>query len=1207
MARKGTSKLLEFHSIETKIQELWADEHLFEVDAPNLNADQEAYFVSFPYPYMNGCLHLGHAFSITKAEYAAGFQALKGKAVLWPMGFHCTGTPIKASADKLAREMELYGCPPKFPVASEAVTEPVDKPELVDKSKSKKSKAVAKTGGMKYQWLIMQSLGIPESEIPKFADPNYWLEYFPDRSMRDLRRFGLKVDWRRSFITTDVNPYYDSMVRWQFLHLKKRNKIAYGKRYTIFSPKDNQPCMDHERTVGEGVCPMEYTIIKLEVMSSLPEKIQKVTRKDEKVYLLAATLRPETMYGQTNCWLHPTIEYVVVRSKRFASLFVLTHRAALNMAYQDLLDPEHPGQVDVLVKVMGAELLGLRLKAPLSVYGDGVYTLPMLSISDNKGTSVVTSVPSDSPVDYATLRDLKNKKAFREKYGITDEMVLPFEPIEIIETPGLGRLAAPKAVEDLKIVSQNDHDKLLEAKDLVYRQGFYDGVLLIGKYAGQKVQYAKKLIQQELIDSNAAMIYYEPEKQVVTRSGDEAVVSLCNQWYLDYGNDEWKAQAREALAKLSIVDEARNNIEATFSWLQEHACSRTYGLGTRLPWDETWLIESLSDSTIYMAYQTIAHLLHSNIEGTTCGLLNIYPEHMTPAVWDYIFLGKGDPVKLAAERFTSVTVESLKRLRSEFLRWYPVDLHVSGKDLLPNHLTYYLYNHVAMWPDEPQLWPKGIRANGLLLLNSEKMSKSTGNFLTLHDAIDKYASDGLRLALADAGDTLEDANMEESMAEAGLLRLYALYEWIATTIQALKNPEAAGFRTKEADLHADKVFENDLRRAVTSADESYTAQNYKEALRVVFYEFIACKDRYREVCQKRGMHAVLVRRYIELQTILLSPICSHICEHIWRNLLKHKESIFKHTWPAKVDAVDQKILVEGRYLDDTARAFRLQLKQALTVKTPKGKAVAAGNTKPQAPKQPTNATIWIAKSYPTWQATVLTTLRSLLTNSGELPDNATISQALQPHMKSMGKQAKRAMSFVQLVRERFQANGKHALDGLPELDEESVLQANAEYLIATLGLSADGLEICDSSKSDDVKVKENVCPLEPMILFQTPKPSVAVKAINPVVGSGLFSVNSLAIHDGDTVDQVAKRLLRICRSTMVAAGAIDAVDLYRLLEPVKDARVMPPIPLERLSKLSSTDKFIVDVDVGKISLSLSGGPVEIGDRMFYADIKCPLN
>ncbi|VDO08108.1 unnamed protein product [Rodentolepis nana] len=334
MARKGTAKLSELLNIEAKVQQLWADEHLFEVDAANVNGNQQAYFITFPYPYMNGRLHVGHAFSITKAEYAAGYQSLKGKTVLWPMGFHCTGTPIKASADKLAREIELYGCPPKFPVTSKEAAEHVDMPEHVDKSKSKKSKAVAKTGGVKYQWMIMQSMGIPESEIPKFVDPYYWLTYFPDWCMRDLKRFGLKTDWRRSFITTDANPYYDSMVRWQFLHLKKRNKIAYGKRYTIFSPKDNQPCMDHERVVGEGVCPMEYTIIKLEIVSNLPEKIQKVARKNEKVYLLSATLRPETMYGQTNCWVHPTIEYVVVRSKRFASLFVLTNRAALNMAYQ---------------------------------------------------------------------------------------------------------------------------------------------------------------------------------------------------------------------------------------------------------------------------------------------------------------------------------------------------------------------------------------------------------------------------------------------------------------------------------------------------------------------------------------------------------------------------------------------------------------------------------------------------------------------------------------------------------------------------------------------------------------------------------------------------------------------------------------------------------------------------------------------------------
>ena len=64
------------------------------------------------------------------------------------------------------------------------------------------------------------------------------------------------------------------------------------------------------------------------------------------------------------------------------------------------------------------------------------------------------------------------------------------------------------------------------------------------------------------------------------------------------------------------------------------------------------------------------------------------------------------------------------------------------------------------------------------ITNSEKMSKSTGNFLTLKQSIDLYSADGMRLNLADAGDSVEDANFVEKNAEAGMLRLYTFIEWV---------------------------------------------------------------------------------------------------------------------------------------------------------------------------------------------------------------------------------------------------------------------------------------------------------------------------------------------------------------------------------------------------------------------------------------------
>jgi leucyl-tRNA synthetase len=95
-------------SLEKKYQNIWASQRLFETDAPpreelaGLSKEQikEKYpkwLGVYPYPYMNGSLHLGHAFTISKIEFNAGYQRMLGKRVLFPHGFHVTGMPIKVS------------------------------------------------------------------------------------------------------------------------------------------------------------------------------------------------------------------------------------------------------------------------------------------------------------------------------------------------------------------------------------------------------------------------------------------------------------------------------------------------------------------------------------------------------------------------------------------------------------------------------------------------------------------------------------------------------------------------------------------------------------------------------------------------------------------------------------------------------------------------------------------------------------------------------------------------------------------------------------------------------------------------------------------------------------------------------------------------------------------------------------------------------
>jgi leucyl-tRNA synthetase len=203
-----TGRRDEMRSIEADMRAKWAVEKTFEND--NSSGTKEKYFCTFPYPYMNGRLHLGHAFTVTKADFAAGFHRLLGKQVLFPFAFHCTGMPIQAAANKLKREIEDFGIEncrsgvfdggaAAKAREAKANAEVSDEKLLAMASagpRGKKTKLVAKTGGITRQWTILQKNGILDEEIPKFVDAQYWLAYFPPYGMSDLKVRGMVDNYK---------------------------------------------------------------------------------------------------------------------------------------------------------------------------------------------------------------------------------------------------------------------------------------------------------------------------------------------------------------------------------------------------------------------------------------------------------------------------------------------------------------------------------------------------------------------------------------------------------------------------------------------------------------------------------------------------------------------------------------------------------------------------------------------------------------------------------------------------------------------------------------------------------------------------------------------------------------------------------------------------------------------------------------------------
>lgn len=367
-----------------------------------------------------------------------------------------------------------------------------------------------------------------------------------------------------------------------------------------------------------------------------------------------------------------------------------------------------------------------------------------------------------------------------------------------------------------------------------------------------------------------------------------------------------------------------------------------------------------------------------------------------------------------------------------------MDLRSSGKDLINNHLTFCIYNHAALFPEE--LWPRAIRANGHLMLNGAKMSKSTGNSLSLRQAVEKFGADATRVSLADAGDSIEDANFEEKTANANILRLHTLIDWCTEIMQQVRDNK---LRTGACDSFWDKTFDNDMNVAIAAARDAYERAAYKEASKIGFYEFQSARDLYREATADVGMHADLVRRWIETQALLIAPIAPHFAEHVWKSILGHDSSVHYALFPEPTRPEDAAMTAAALYVRGTIKTIR-DAEIAVTRRKAKGPNAPAKYEE----RKPKEVSIFVADAFPAWQDICVNAVQKHYDASTGSIDDVKVREevAAAGLLKD-----KKAMPFVMMFKKRIAEFGPDmAFNRQLPFNEAETLKAASGYLKRTL-------------------------------------------------------------------------------------------------------------------------------------------------------------
>ena len=743
------------------------------------------------YPGASGFLHVGHLRGFAYADPIARYHRMVGASVLFPFGVHASGLPAVTFAQRvhdhdpaLLRQLEDHGVAPE--------------------------------------------------ERVRLEDPETAARFLGTEYRAVLRSIGVLFD-ESTYVTT-VDDDYRAFIRWQFARLRDAGALGQGVHYSSVCPVDGAVAVDPSETdLSSGG---DAEVVKF---TTVPFRLP-----DGRI-LLAATLRPETVYGVTNLWLPPD-----------GSLTVWHHRDRVYLAspagVERLVD-QHGGRAGQ--SVPAAELIGRDVEVPL--LGGQVPVLAGAFVDPLVGTGVVMSVPAHAPADAVALGGLEPADRARARpprvlLEVPEGPALSASERELLVGTGTPAERALKAVSGSQAGELSSVDA---ATERLYRLEFVRGRMTIPELAGVLVRDARERVAATLEGTGDSFPLQEFSKPVICRNGHAVVIRrVPDQWFLKYGDPAWKAMVEPVIDRLfTWPSDYGTELHGILEWYQDRPCTRRgRWLGTPFPFDPGWVIEPIADSTFYMAYYIVRRFVATG---------RIDAAHLSDALFDFVILGRGE-----GEPKVERAVQ--QELRDEFFFWYPLDLNIGGKEHKRVHFPVFLYTHAKLLP--PELQPKGIYVHGWTTgpsgtkISKKEVSSKGGRIPTVARALETWGADALRLGYTLAASPAQDLEWDPGFVDAAVDRL--------RDVERL-NRDAFGTGSSAPEL--DAWLATAVHRIVAEVRAAFDAADVRAAAELVYVRLPAVLRRY----YARGGVAGPATERVALAWIrLLSPITPHLAEEV---------------------------------------------------------------------------------------------------------------------------------------------------------------------------------------------------------------------------------------------------------------------------------------------------------------------------------------